>query len=93
MLLVQKVYIEFMKAKIESKLLNKSPLLFKENRMPDQTPFGLDYYMKCKKRLLRHIKSDLIFNMDNMRISGIEPSSAVLNQTQYFKSDAPKVPK
>ena len=37
--------------------------------------------LKYKKRLLLryiHFKSDLINNMDHMRISGIEPSSVIL---------------
>ena len=53
-----------------------------------------------KKRLLirciHHFKSDLINNMDHMRISGTEPSSVILNLTKYFKmlkSDAQTVPK
>ena len=40
---------------------------------------------KYKKRLLlrciRHFKSDLINNMDHTRISGTEPSSVILSQT------------
>ena len=42
------------------------------------------YYMKYKKRLLlrclHHFYSDLINNMDHMRISGTEPSSVILGQ-------------
>ena len=41
---------------------------------------------KIKKRLLlrciHHFKSDLMNNMDNMRISGTEPSSVILSQTK-----------
>ena len=40
--------------------------------------------------------SDLINNMDHMRISGTEPSSVILSQTKYFKklkNDAQKLPK
>ena len=40
--------------------------------------------MQYKKRLLlrciHHFKSDLINNMDHMRISGTEPSSVILSQ-------------
>ena len=47
-------------------------------------------HMKYKKRLLlrciHHFKSDLINNMDHMRISGTEPSSVVLSQRSNFKS-------
>ena len=43
-------------------------------------------YDKYKTRLLlrciHHFKSDLINNMDHMRISGTEPSSVVLSQTK-----------
>ena len=44
------------------------------------------FYFKYKKRLLlrciHHFKSDLINNMDHMRISGTEPSSVILSQTK-----------
>ena len=43
-----------------------------------------------------HFKSELMHNMDHMRISGTEPSSVILSQTKWFqklKIDAPKVPK
>ena len=43
---------------------------------------------------MRHLKSELINNVDHMRISG--PSSMILSQTKQFKklkSDAQKVPK
>ena len=56
--------------------------------------------MKYKKRLLlswiHHFKSDLINNMDHMRISGTEPSSVILSQTcsiNKMKSNDPKAPK
>ena len=42
--------------------------------------------LKYEKRLLfrcmHHFKSDLINNMDYMRISGTEPLSVILNQTK-----------
>ena len=42
-----------------------------------------------------HWKSDLISNMNHMRISGTAPSSVILskkkNQKKKMKSDAPKV--
>ena len=31
---------------------------------------------------MHHFKSDLIHNMDHMRISGAEPSSVILSQTK-----------
>ena len=40
--------------------------------------------------------ADLIYNIDHMRISGIEPSSVILSQRKYlknFNNYAPKVPK
>ena len=46
-------------------------------------------------RCIHHFKSDLINNMDHMRISGTEPSSVILSQTMKFKklkSYDPKVP-
>ena len=38
-------------------------------------------------------KSDLINNMDHMRILGTEPSSVILSQTKKFKKWYPKMPK
>ena len=42
--------------------------------------------VQIKKRLLlrciHHFKSDLINNMDHMRISGTKPSSVILSQTK-----------
>ena len=45
---------------------------------------------------MHHFKSDLIKNMDHMRIVGTKPSSVILVQTKWFKklkSDAQKVHK
>ena len=46
--------------------------------------------LSAKKRLLlrciHHFKSDLINNMDHMRISGTEPSSVILSQKSSFKT-------
>ena len=36
-------------------------------------------------RCIHHFKSDLINNMDHMRISGNEPSSVILRQTKRFQ--------
>ena len=58
---------------------------------------GLSGFQFEKRLLLRYIhrfKSDLINNMDHMRISGTEPSSVILSKTKLFKklkSGAPKV--
>ena len=61
---------------------------------------GMPYPLQYKKRLLprciHHFISDLINNMDHMRISGTEPSSVILSQTKYLKklkNDAQKLPK
>ena len=35
---------------------------------------------------IHHFKSDLIKNMDNMRISGTEPSSVILSLNSSFKN-------
>ena len=44
------------------------------------------FTIEIKKRLLlrciHHFKSDLINNMDHMRISGTKPSSVILSQTK-----------
>ena len=53
------------------------------------------YEKRLLLRFIHHFKSELINNMDHMRISGTEPSSVILlSQTKHFKklkSDAPKV--
>ena len=50
---------------------------------PDKIHYQL---LKYKKRLLlrciHHFNSDLINNMDHMRISGTKPSSVILSQTK-----------
>ena len=37
---------------------------------------------KLLLRCIHHFKSDLINNIDHMRISGTEPSSVILSQTK-----------
>ena len=37
-------------------------------------------------RRIHHFRSDLINNMDHMRISGTEPSSVILSQTKSFQN-------
>ena len=56
--------------------------------------------VEIKKRLLlrceHHFKSNVINNMDHMRISVNEPSSVMLSQIKWFqnfKNSCPKVPK
>ena len=48
----------------------------------------LNVYWNIKKRLLlrciHHFKSDLINNMDHMRISGTEPLSVVISQNKVI---------
>ena len=41
--------------------------------------------MRLLLSCIHHIKSDLINNMDHMRISGTEPSSVILSQKSSFK--------
>ena len=50
-----------------------------------------DFYLD----VLHHFKSDLINNIDHMRISGTEPLSVILSQSSFkkLKSYAPTVPK
>ena len=45
----------------------------------------LIYKKRLLLRCLHHFKSDLINNMDHMRISGTEPSSVILRQTKLFQ--------
>ena len=68
--------------------------------LPGPPAVTLTKSLKYKKRLLlrciHHFKSDLINNMDHMRISGTEPSSLILSQNKYFqklKGDVPNLPK
>ena len=58
------------------------------------------HHVQYKKRLIlrciHHLISDLINNMDHMRISGTKPCSVILNRTKYFKNLkkwCPKLPK
>ena len=54
----------------------------------------VEYEKRLLLRSIHHFKSDLINNMDHMRISGTEPSSVILGQTKLFKklkSDVQKV--
>ena len=41
-----------------------------------------EYEKRLLLRCIHHFKSDLINNMDHMRISGTEPSSVILSQTK-----------
>ena len=53
--------------------------------MLDRRVLNEPYYQYKKRLLLRciqHFISDLIYNMDHMRISGTEPSSVILSQTK-----------
>ena len=40
-----------------------------------------EYEKRLLLRCIHHFKSDLIYIMDHMRISGTEPSSVILSQT------------
>ena len=70
--------------------------------VPSGTPWSTssDTHQVVEKRLLLrcigHFKSDLVYNMDHMRISGNEPSSVILGQKKWLKrlkNNVPKVPK
>ena len=50
------------------------------------------FRMTLVLRCMHHFNSDLIYNMDHMRIMGTEPSSVILSQRKQLKSDSPKVP-
>ena len=41
-----------------------------------------EYEKRLLLRCMHHFKSDLINNMDHMRISGTEPSSVILSKTK-----------
>ena len=41
-----------------------------------------EYEQRLLLRYIHHFKSDLINDMDHMRISGTEPSSVILSQTK-----------
>ena len=43
------------------------------------------YEKRLLLRFIHHLKSDLIYNIDDMLISGTEHSSVILSQTKLFK--------
>ena len=45
-----------------------------------------EYEQRFLLRCIHHFKSDLINNMDHMRISGNEPSSVILSQKKWFQT-------
>ena len=45
----------------------------------------LDYEKRLILRCIHHFKSDLINNIDHMRISGTEPSSVILSQNKVIQ--------
>ena len=50
------------------------------------SPQTVRYEQRLLLRCIHHFKSDLINNMDHMRISGNEPSSVILSQTKWFQT-------
>ena len=59
----------------------------RENKVTRKTIYSIWLIpLKLKKRLLlrciHHFKSDIINDMDHMRISGTEPSSVILSKTK-----------
>ena len=62
----------------------------------DTREVAFQYKKRLLLRCIHHFKSDLINNMDHMRILGTQTSSAILSQTKLFqklKSDVRKMPK
>ena len=57
----------------------------KQKKVPTSTKE--EYKKKLLLRCIHHFKSDLIYNMDHMRISGTEPSSVILSQKGIRKLD------
>ena len=56
----------------------------------------LKYEQRLLLRCIHHFKSDVVYNMDHMRISGIEPSPVILiqrKQLKRMKNNVTKVPK
>ena len=56
--------------------------LLKKRRTITSIGFCLEYKKRLLLRCIHHFKSDLINNTDHMRISGTEPSSVILSQTE-----------
>ena len=50
-------------------------------------------YIETLLRCIHYFKSDLINDMDHMRISGIKPSSVILSQIKYFTKSFKVMPK
>ena len=50
-----------------------------------QTPPKRKYKKRLLRRCIHDFKSDVINNMDHMRISGTEPSLVILSQKSSFK--------
>ena len=73
----------------ESTEVNRRTWLHVPSRNHWSTSSDTRQVVEIKKRLLlrckHHFKSDLINNMDHMRISGNEPSSEILSQTKWFQ--------
>ena len=55
---------------------------------PSISYIKIHFFSELNKRLLlrciHHFKSDLINDLDHIRISGTEPSSVILSQRKYF---------
>ena len=52
---------------------------------PCSTSSDTHQVVELLQRCIYHFKSDLINDMDHMRISGTEPSSVILNHRKWFK--------
>ena len=53
--------------------------------VPSGTPWSTSSDTHQVVESIQHFKSDVINDMDHMRISGTEPSSVILSQRKWFK--------
>ena len=59
-------------------ILHNIFLIFSKRKFGKPFKFQKSFLLRC----IHHFKSDLINNMDHMRISGTEPSSVIISQTK-----------
>ena len=73
----------------ESTEVDRKPWLYVSSGTHLSTSNDTHQEVEIKKKILlrrlHRFKSELINNMDNMRISGMEPSSVILSQIKQFK--------
>ena len=61
-------------------------LVKSQNENDYSKPLIIKYEKRLQLKWIHNLKSDLINNMDYMRISGNKTSSVILIQTKYVKS-------